>query len=493
MRKSIVAAVALALVAGCTAATTEEGIETTNLTNDMPARLTRSLKITEVAAYQGLKTTIAKNGAAVAASLPILAGRDAMVRVYVTPTSTATSEPVTAVLEVADDDGDVVTFSDTKTLSGASVESDLATTFNFTVPGASLPAGAKFKVSLTSASGTPLTGAASDARFPKNGARTDFGARTTAQKLRIVLVPIKYTFGGANFLPDTTPAQLDLQRRTFMQLYPLSDVEISMHAPFEFNQEIKSNGTGISALLRAMLTLRAQDGIANDVYYYGWFTTKATFQEYCAAGCVTGLSGLYGPDAVTGRASVGVGYTGASSAMTMAHEIGHAHGRPHAPCGGAAGPDPAFPNPEGGIGAWGYAPSSQRLVDPATAKDLMGYCQPKWISGYNYNKLLERLTYVNAQAAAAPPPGSFAVKHPFQFVEVSPDGELSFGERIKLAEEPTGDDTRAVTFEDANGKTISTGQAVFTPYDHVGGGYLLVPEDVEFSAVDIAGLGRATR
>ena len=87
----------------------------------------------------------------------------------------------------------------------------------------------------------------------------------------------------------------------------------------------------------------------------------------------------------------------------MAHEVGHAHGRPHAPCGGAAGPDPGFPYTDGSIGTWAFAPTSQKLIDPGTTKDFMSYCHPQWISDYNYNKLLERLTHVNEAAATATP------------------------------------------------------------------------------------------
>lgn len=497
MRKSIATlaalAVALPLMAGCSAVSEEAATQESNANvAALDAPLTTSLSITEVAAYQGLKATIAKNGSVIPASLPILANREALVRVYVEPTGRP-AESVTAVLEVTDADGDVSsTFTDTKTLSAASVEGDLATTFNFTVPATALPLGAQYKVRLTSTS-NDASSFASLAQFPRMGGRAPFGATAPAQKLKIVYVPIVYAFGGANFLPDTSPEQMERNRRTFMQLYPVADVEITMHAPYTFNSEIKPNGAGIGQLLREMLTLRANDGETGNVYYWGAFQSKATFQEYCSGGCVTGLSGLYGPDAnVNGRASVGVGYTGGASAMTFAHELGHAHGRPHAPCGGAAGPDPAFPHADGSIGEWGYAPASQKLVDPATAKDFMSYCTPKWISGYNYNKLLQRLVYVNHAAETATPPGSFSVKLPYQFVEVSPEGTLSFGQQIKVAEAPTGE-PRTVTFEDKNGKALGKGEAVFTPYDHIGGGYLLVPDDFDFASVNIDGMGRATR
>lgn len=486
-------------VAGCTASLGDEGESQTSSATSPGAAirspLTSSLTISEIAVFQSLKVTIAKGGAAVPASLPLLANRDSLVRVYAKPTAGASAAAVTAVLEIAEPDGDVVaTFTDTKTLAAASTEGDLASTFNFDVPAASVPVGATFRVALTAPtveSGMSAA-AAANARFPVDGSRAALGVASRAEHLRIVVVPVHYTFGGADLWPDTSPEQLERDRKVFMSLYPLADVEISMHAPYELASEIKSNGQGFGQLLREMISLRARDGARSDVYYWGAFQPAATMQQYCTQGCVTGLSGIYGPDGNSGRASVGVGFTGTSSAYTMAHELGHAHGRPHAPCGGAAGPDPSFPYADGSIGQWAYAPTSHRLLDPSTTKDLMSYCQPKWISDYNYRKLYERLSYVNAQAMTATPPGAFAVKLPYRFVEVGPDGALTIGESIDLVEAPQGE-SHAVRFEDRAGRLVASGDAVFTPYDHLGGGYALVPEVGDYATLRIDGLGAAKR
>jgi hypothetical protein len=84
----------------------------------------------------------------------------------------------------------------------------------------------------------------------------------------------------------------------------------------------------------------------------------------------------------------------------MCHELGHAHGRFHAPCN-VQDPDLRYPYPNAAIGVWGYDQRSDEFYQP-TRKDMMSYCpEPRWsawISDYTYQALLERAAQVNAQA-----------------------------------------------------------------------------------------------
>ena len=86
----------------------------------------------------------------------------------------------------------------------------------------------------------------------------------------------------------------------------------------------------------------------------------------------------------------------------IAHELGHNMSLRHAPCGGAPGPDPWFPYPDGSVGSWGYDARDGRLVRPDTP-DLMSYCRPNmWISDYSFTKALRyRLVDEVAQAHSA--------------------------------------------------------------------------------------------
>ena len=90
-------------------------------------------------------------------------------------------------------------------------------------------------------------------------------------------------------------------------------------------------------------------------------------------------------------------------ADVIAHELGHNFNLSHAPCGGAGNPDPAYPNANGTIGAWGYDLRDDRLVPPSWF-DLMGSCGPdlEWVGDYHFTKALHyRLREEDALSAAA--------------------------------------------------------------------------------------------
>ena len=93
------------------------------------------------------------------------------------------------------------------------------------------------------------------------------------------------------------------------------------------------------------------------------------------SGDITGPAGLSG----------GVASFAKPDAFVIAHEFGHNFGLPHAPCGGAGGPDAAYPHADGTTGAWGYDFRTGELVSPSRF-DMMSYCDPNWVGDYNFTK-----------------------------------------------------------------------------------------------------------
>ena len=123
------------------------------------------------------------------------------------------------------------------------------------------------------------------------------------------------------------------------------------------------------------------------------------------------MAGPTGPGRLLGVAN-GIGSWSSFSVLdseTIAHEFGHNRNLYHAPCGGAGGPDRYYPYGSGNIGAWGYDSRTGDLVPP-DQPDLMSYCDPYWISDYQFtNALRYRLETESGSilvAAAAPPPAA---------------------------------------------------------------------------------------
>jgi hypothetical protein len=130
------------------------------------------------------------------------------------------------------------------------------------------------------------------------------------------------------------------------------------------------------ALNTAVQAQRTADGNRTDVLYYGLMANGIPMGPI--VGCNTG----------------GVSTGGNGAGVTMAHELGHACGLPHAPCGTPGDPNyPAYEpydpagTPQASIGEYGLDISNGNILSPAMFKDMMAYCGPRWISLYNYGRL----------------------------------------------------------------------------------------------------------
>jgi hypothetical protein len=475
----------------------------TTIPKSITAKLAGDMEISEVAVFQAVKGSIAQDGKAATPGVPLIAMRDAYVRVYVKPTDDYSQRSLKAVLRVVDEDGKPVkALTDEKTMKGDSSEATLSSTFNFRVQGQYLPLGAQISVAITDDDAKPIDdGTDSPARYPTDGTLVDLGLQNAGPSVKVVVVPIKYTADGSGRLPDTSQTQLDIDHDAMWSQYPIPDVDISVHNPVAWSHTVAGNGTGWDQLLEAMINLREQDGVDDDVYYWAPFNAASSSNAFCGGGCVAGLSSLASdPRDAYFRVSIGMGFSGKESAMTMVHEIGHAHGRNHAPCsdfGSIDGVDPRFPYSNGGIHAWGMNLVDEKLMNPSTYADFMGYCDPSWVSDYTYKALYERIAIVNKGLKPAPPaqpsPGNSGSSNKpgsFQFIRIGADGPTSFGQHVDIRTPPKGE-SREVTLVDVHGKALRTVRGSFAPFDHLPGGLLLVPEvGVNYAGLRVAGYSR---
>lgn len=166
------------------------------------------------------------------------------------------------------------------------------------------------------------------------------------------------------------------------------------------------------------------------------------------------------------------------------HEVAHTLGRPHAPCGDVANPDPEYPYAGGSIGSWGWDVRTGELKSPARYSDLLGYCRDTWISDHTYARIFERIRAVRGIAALV---HGEPTRYATLVVEV--DGRLRWGRELELVTPPPGERVPA-TVRTTSGVSASA-DAVFVAVSHVPGGivYVPLPERGEVDRVELSGLG----
>ncbi|MEO7096825.1 MAG: M66 family metalloprotease, partial [Polyangiales bacterium] len=395
----------------------------------------KDLSINELALFQGVKVPLEKDGVRDdAKKVHIVAGREGLLRVYVTPATGFTAREVVAELTLQADGKAPTILKATKTVSGPSDDATLDSTINITVPSGAIEMGAKYKVRLLTKPGV-TAGTVKGAAFPEGGALEALDVYDTGDSFKVTLVPVKAN----GYVPDTSDAQIERYRKQLQAMYPVKKIELKVHAVFEYTG-IYARGTGIYGLLDAVTALRKKDGAPSDVYYYGIFAPTSSYSTYCIGSCTTGLCHLPGPSDTFLRACVGVGFTGSSSAGTMAHELGHAHGIPHSPCGSVAGADSKYPYSGGKLGSWGYDERTGTLLSPTKNYDFMSYCGPEWISDYAYDRITHRMSAVREE-----PMIYGSLTQSYRFVHVTPEGTIEWGDEITL-DEPMSGEPHDVTY-----------------------------------------------
>jgi len=429
--------------------------------------LAGGVRISDISFYQAVKVQLSNAGEPVIArNAPVIIGKEGLLRVSVEPLDGFTPRELLVELTLSSSEGPAASQMATKMISSASTVSSLDSTINFDIPGEHITADLKYAVALREVSSATMGTADPAARFPMtDGELIEMGARD-AGPLRVMVVPYRYQGDGSGRLPTMDDAQLELFESYLHSYYPASQIELTVREPVDYDQQVGPN-TGWEQWLDFHCSVRTDDDPDPKLLYYGVMSMRESQQAY--GGGIYGISPVPNPAANYGRCSVGVGFEGNAAASTMAHELGHSLGLPHAPCGVDGGP---FPYENASIGVWGYSLGAQELRDPDEYSDMMSYCDPSFISDYNFEKLFERVRYLNLQFDER-----FAVPARYTRVLLDKTGSLSVRGGVTLKRAPAGDeDAHAVKVLDARGRALSAAdKAYWLPFSEAGTGLWLVP------------------
>jgi hypothetical protein len=430
-----------------------------------PTVLLRSISIS-----QTLELPLMKGGAAVGVDerpAPLIAGKRALVRVFVDFEDGSAPRPLVGVLDVKNGNKSTRTILSQRTLAKGSTQDDLASTFTFDVDGADLATSSAYRVRILEEDTTLL------ARFP--GADYQPLEPSTLPAFELVVVP----FISNGLGPKTTETEMSSLRSRLLALYPSSDVAVTLAEAVTLPYVVNGDGDGWDSALDHILEVRAQAKPADNVFYFGAMAPDTSYSKYCSSSCILGYSFVADEDDVESRGSIGITVfqdgSGVKDAWdTVAHELGHAMGREHAPCGidDPKDTDPDYPYDNGGMGTtYGYDFDLVRLIKPKPARDVMSYCTPVWISDYTYSAIFERLDSIANQSFRAL---SFSPLQLFRVARIRRDGQSAWqGERRRRASSRRA----SVDLLDAANRRLGSVEAQVLRVDHGSGGQVFVPAE----------------
>ncbi len=419
--------------------------------------------LAKLSSYQAVEITLIPSREPLRAA-PIVIGRRVLLRAFLAPDPGFAAGTVTGTLTVNDGATAPIDLTTTLSLSAASSQGELDSTLNFDVPAASITAATTLRLVVNGDGGELL-------HFPDSGTFA-LGAEDAKGNFQLTIVPLVVN-GNA---PDLSDPNLKGYSAILRGMLPVPNVDITVRAPHSLAFDVTSDGSGWDEALDELYAVRADDDPPDNVYYYGLLAPGATMDDYCAIDCIVGLSVVASANEVEYRGSIGTGYFDTArdtfSPETMVHELGHAMGREHSPCGTDDG-DARFPYPDGSIGSWGLY--SGDLRDPGVDLDVMGYCEPVWVSDYTFDRLFTRIAFVNGRVLkSAPAPAARSRRERVRTLTVRPDGTIGWGRERPGTVRPSGTPTN-VELLDAGGRLLSVVSAPFARFDHLPGGFVTLP------------------
>ena len=391
------------------------------------------LTLSAVDVYQTVQIPIMEGGTAISTATrnaDVVVARRTLFRIHVTPGAGWTPHEVSARVELTDvdmpmSDQSEIFFAQI-TPTGPSSDADPDSTFNVAVPPEAITANTRYSVTLVECDGAAAPPAVTTGtRFPSSGYEA-LGARVVGP-LRVHIIPM-----GA---VDTSDTWLGVFKDRLEAVYPIPEVIFTVGSP------TAGTASTMCSLLASVTAVRSQDNAPSDVYYYG--LTPST------VGGQSGCSNTGGSKASAGWAG-GFDNNPETGAGTMCHELGHAHGRLHAPCN-VQDPDPGYPYPNADTGVYGYDFRKGIFLGP-NRKDMMSYCpEPRydaWVSDYNYQAILNRAAQTNKPEVPQKFGEPLAPKVPWRLLVSDSGGVHWIDEALMVQGTPEGEPMQAIIHGD---------------------------------------------
>lgn len=301
-------------------------------------------------------------------SVPLVANRDAVARVFLRGSRTGIGSTT---VRLRFYQGTTLLQTLQTSLSPALSVDETCCSADIVIPGALIKTGVSVVADADPAN-LIVESNENDNSFPVSGVATPLNV-VAVSDFNLRLVPVRQNRAGTTGVATSTVTS------TLRSLWPLSTVNITTRQPLAIDYALVSTSFDEwSQLVRDLeLTRRAE---SSDMYYYGLVRVTYSSGVLGLAGGIPALSAV-GLDEASSFGAL-------ESRVTLAHEMGHTMGLRHAPCGGAAGPDPAYPFSDARTGAFGMDIAGGNVIKIPTGTDIMSYCENQWVSVYNYRNVL---------------------------------------------------------------------------------------------------------
>ncbi|MYG84233.1 MAG: hypothetical protein F4192_02985, partial [Gemmatimonadetes bacterium] len=302
-------------------------------------------------------------------SVPLVAGRDALLRVFIASETDANVPMPHVTARIFHDDVEVFTAemeNTNKFISALLNVGDSEATSNAPIPGSVIQPGLEMVIELGSSGRLPASGRLS-------------AEVVDMPPFHLTVVPFYWKDNPDMGLVSTVQS-LSADSDDFnasKDRLPVNEFRVEIRNPVAVSFDPVSS---VRTLERVALT-RTMDGSSD--YYMGIVTRGGGLGRRPGFVTVSELNDAF-----------------------MAHELGHNLAMGHAPCGGPSFLELNFPYPDGSIGVWGYDHRNDELV-PSSMPDFMSYCgPPDWTSDYSFVKMINRRQILAGEPvfASAPSP-----------------------------------------------------------------------------------------